>query len=277
MQEFFESYGLVYDPNFLPSFIKPLLRLFFLLVFGLIGLKITDSTLKRLISIVPGDPVGARRVERRAETLRQIVRSVGSAVLGVLTVLYLATDVAGYDPAPLLAGAGIVGLAIGFGAQSLVKDVIAGFFVLLEDQYGVGDTVRVANLEGVVEEMTLRVTVLRSGDGEVHVIPNGNIVTVTVLSRDWRRAVVDVSLARKEELGRVFATLTRVGEALVHDMPGAILDKPTVVGVEKLTGMGTKVRVAVRTVPSKHGEVEHEWRRRIKEAFDKEGIQLVAE
>jgi small-conductance mechanosensitive channel len=277
MQEFLESFGLVYDPNYLPSFIKPLLRIFFLLVFGLIGLKIADSTLKRLISIVPGDPAGTRRVERRAETLRQIVRSVGSAVLGVLTVLYIATDLANYNPAPLLAGAGIVGLAIGFGAQSLVKDVIAGFFVLLEDQYGVGDTVRIANHEGVVEEMTLRVTVLRSGDGEVHVIPNGNIQTVTVLSRDWRRAVVDVSVARREELGRVFATLTRVGETLAQEMPGFILDKPTVIGVEKLTGLGTKLRVAVRTLPTKHGEIEHEWRRRIKEAFDKEGIQLVAE
>jgi moderate conductance mechanosensitive channel len=273
MQQFVESFGLVYSPKFL----DPLLRVFSLLIIGLLTLRLIDSGLRRLVAIVPGaEFAGNLRMERRAETLRHVVRSVGRTILGIFVVLYLAKDF-GFDLAPLLAGAGIVGLAIGFGAQSLVKDMISGFFVLLEDQYAVGDTVRVGTNEGVVEAMSLRVTVLRSGDGEIHVIPNGNIQTISVLSRDWRRAVVDISVARREELGRVFAILTHVGDALANDMAENLLDKPAVVGVEKLTGTGTKVRVTAKAVPTKQAEIEHEWRRRIKEAFDKEGIQLVAE
>lgn len=274
MQQFLESYGLVYSP----AFLKALLRILSLLLIGLLTLRLVDSALRRVMHIIPGeDPRGNRSLHRRAETLRHIVRSVGRAVLGVVVLSYLAIELGFARLETLLTGAGIVGLAVGFGAQSLVKDVIAGFFVLLEDQYGVGDVVKIAGHEGTVEEMTLRVTVLRSGDGEIHVIPNGNIQTVSVLSRDWRRAIVDVSVARKEELGRVFAILTRVGERLAVDMASYILDKPVVAGVEKLTGAGTKIRVSVKALPSKHGEVEHEWRRRIKEAFDQEGIQLVAE
>jgi moderate conductance mechanosensitive channel len=273
MQQLVESFGLVYSPDYL----KPLFRIVSLYVVGLITLKLVDSGLRRLVSIVPGnDATGSRRLERRAETIRHIVRSFGRAVLGSVLVIYIAAEL-GFPLGALITTAGIAGLAIGFGAQSLVKDVIAGFFVLLEDQYGVGDTVRIAGLEGIVEEMTLRVTVLRSGSGEVHVVPNGTIQTVSVLSRDWRRAVVDMSVAHKEELGRVFAILSKVGEQLAKDMPDDILDKPVVTGVDKLVGTGTKVRVGVKVKPSRQVAVEYEWRRRIKEAFEREGVQLVAE
>jgi small-conductance mechanosensitive channel len=197
MQELVESVGLVYDPKKL----DPLLRIFSLLVIGLVTLRLIDTGLKRLVSIVPGgDSGGTRRVERRAETLRHVVRSVGRTVLGAVIVIYIANEL-GFPLSPLLTTGAIAGLAIGFGGQSLVKDVIAGFFVLLEDQYGVGDTVRIAGLEGVVEEMTLRVTVLRAAGGEVHVVPNGTVQTVSVLSRDWRRAIVDMSVAHKADLG----------------------------------------------------------------------------
>jgi small-conductance mechanosensitive channel len=273
MQQILDSLGVDYSVKFL----KALLRISSLLVIGLVTIKLVDSALRRLVRIVPdGSLAIQRRVERRAETIRHVIRSVGRAILGSFFVLYLASEV-GLDLGPLLTFTAIAGVAIGFGAQSLVKDVIAGFFVVLEDQYGVGDTVKIAGLEGIVEEMTLRATTLRSGEGEVHVIPNGNIVTVSLLSRDWRRATVDISVARKEDLGRTFAALSSVGESLAQERSDVILDKPAIVGVEKLTGVGTKVRVTAKTLPLKQGEVEHEWRRRIKEAFDKEGIQLVAE
>jgi small conductance mechanosensitive channel len=273
MQQLVESFGLVYSPDLL----KPLFRIVSLYIVGLITLKLVDSALKRVVSIVPGhEAPGNQRLERRAETLRHIVRSVGRTVLGLVLAMYVASEL-GFPLGGLLTTAGIVGLAIGFGAQSLVKDVIAGFFVLLEDQYGVGDTVRIAGLEGLVEEMTLRVTVLRSASGEIHVVPNGTIQTVSVLSRDWRRATVDMSVAHKEEVGRVFAILSRVGERLGKDLAADILDEPTVIGVEKLVGVGTKIRVGVKARPSKQAAVEYEWRRRIKEAFDQEGIQLAAE
>ncbi len=272
MRELVESLGLVYNPKYL----EPLLRIFSLLVIGLVTLRLIDSALRRLISIVPSAELASNtRVERRADTLRHIVRSVGRATLGLVTVLSIGSEL-GYSSG-ILTTAGIASLAIGFGAQSLVKDVLAGFFVLLEDQYGVGDSVRIAGLEGLVEEMTLRVTVLRSAAGEIHVIPNGNIQTVSVLSRDWRRAVVDVSVAHKEELGKVFAVLTKVGDRLAEDLQADLMDKPAVMGVEKLVGIGTKVRVAVKAKPTRQGSVEYEWRRRIKEAFEKEGIELAAE
>ena len=142
------------------------------------------------------------------------------------------------------------------------------------DQYGVGDIVRIDNREGTVEEMTLRVTVLRSGDGELHVIPNGNIQMVTVLSRDWRRATVDVSVSRKADLGRVFEVLNQVGEQIAKDRPQMVMDKPAIAGIERMTGSGILIRSSVKTLPLKHGDIAHDWRRRIKEAFDKEGIEM---
>ena len=263
--------------NFSLSIVKALLRILTLLVAGLVTLKLIDSGLKRIMHIVPSHlDEGSRRLERRAETLRQIVRSVGKGILGVLVFLVTTSEV-GYPMGPLLAGAGIVGLAIGFGAQSLVKDVIAGFFVLLEDQYGVGDVVRVGTLEGTVEGMSLRVTALRGGDGEVHVFPNGAIQSVTVLSKGWRRVVVDVPVSSREELGRVFGVLTKVGERLAAEMPGHVLDVPAIIGVERLTGAVVWIRVAAKTPPPRYGELAHAWRRRIKEAFDREGIALADE
>jgi len=174
----------------------------------------------------------------------------------------------------LLAGAGIASLAIAFGAQSLVKDVISGFFVLIGDQYGVGESVRIGTLEGVVEEMTLRVTVLRNADGEIHVIPNGSVQTVTVLSRDWRRALVDVEVSPKEELGRVFGVLAGINDTLSKNLSDGIIDRPQIIGIEKLTGNGITIRLAAKTYPEKQGEVALQWRLKIKETFDREGIRL---
>jgi small conductance mechanosensitive channel len=208
-------------------------------------------------------------------TLRQIVRSLGKVVIVALIVVVVSVEFDFYEYlGALVAGAGILGLAIGFGAQSLVKDVISGFFVLLEDQYGVGENVRIGALEGVVEGMTLRLTVLRNADGEVHVIPNGSIQTVTVLSRDWRRALIEVEVAANEELGRTFGVLARVNDLLAKDMSGSVVDKPAILGIERMSGTGVTIRLAARTVPGKEGDVGHEWRRRIKETFDREGIRL---
>lgn len=269
MREFVDSF-LVFSEK-----LMPLLHVVLVFILGIWVLRLIDSALKRIARIVPGDDAQSARVNHRTETLRHFVGSLGKVVLGVLIVLVLLNEMNLVETfAPLLAGAGIAGLAIGFGAQSLVKDVIAGFFVLLEDQYGVGESVRIGNQEGTVEEMTLRVTVLRSVDGEVHVIPNGSVQSVTVLSRDWRRALIDVEVSSKEDLGRVFGVLAGINDALTSGFAGAILDKPGIIGIERMTGTGVTIRLAARTHPGKHGDVTHEWRRRIKETFDREGISL---
>jgi small conductance mechanosensitive channel len=245
------------------------------LVVGILALKLVDSALKRIARIVPSDEAHRTRVAHRTETLRHFVRSVGKAILAVVLV-FLTAKVTGREELlqSVLGISAIAGLAIGFGAQSLVKDVIAGFFVLLEGQYGVGETIRVGTQEGVVEEMTLRVTVLRSGEGEIHVIPNGAIQTVTVLDRDWRRAVVDVEVSSREDLARVLTVLTQIGDGVARDMADRIVDKPAIVGIQRITGAAIAIRLAVKTLPSEQVRVTHEWRRRIKETFDKEGIRL---
>jgi small conductance mechanosensitive channel len=270
MQEFLQSrFGVIFS-----RFLFLVFDALAILIIGIIVLRLVDSALKRVKSIVPpSDLAGARRVEQRAETLRQIVRSVGKVFLGAVLMLIVANDV-GIQTGPLLASAGIVGLAIGFGAQSLVKDVIAGFFIILEDQYGVGDVVRIGTQDGTVEEMTLRVTVLRNFEGQVHIIPNGNIQNVTVLTKDWSRAVIDLPVSHKEDLGRVNNILTRINEKLASDMPDKVFDKPQILGIERLTEEGVTLRLAVKTPPGKQGDVLHEWRKRIKEAFQREGIEM---
>ncbi|MBI4474211.1 MAG: mechanosensitive ion channel family protein [Acidobacteria bacterium] len=191
-----------------------------------------------------------------------------------MIVVLTASSELGFNIAPILASAGIVGLAVGFGAQSLVKDVISGFFILLEDQYGVGDVIKTGDLSGVVERMTLRATVLRNLEGQVHVIPNGNIHTVTVMTKEWARAVLDVTVPHKEELSRVFDVLQKVGSRLAQEWPDRVLDQPTILGVEKLDESGVTVRSIVKTPPFKQADVMREWRRRVKDEFDSAGVEL---
>ena len=245
------------------------------LAVGILSLKLIDSIMRRLARIVPADDAHRTRIIHRTETLRHVVRSLGRTVLAVVMIVLLAYELGQRELITSVLGAtAILGLAVGFGAQSLLKDFIAGFFVLLEGQYGIGETIRVGNLEGVVEEMTLRITVLRSAEGEVHVIPNGAIQTVTVLSRDWRRAVVDVEVSSREDLARVLTVLNRISDGLSRDMIGRITEKPSVVGIQRITGASVTIRLAAKTLPTDQAAVTHEWRRRIKETFDKEGIRL---
>ena len=157
-----------------------------------------------------------------------------------------------------------------------MKDVISGFFILLEDQYGVGDSVRIGDLEGVVEHMTLRITILRNFEGHVHVIPNGIVTSLTVTTRDWARAVVDITVPHTVEIGNLFRVLETTGDTSVsseHEGSGD-LEKPQILGIEKLSDEGATVRLAVKTTPSKKADVSREWRRMILEALDREGIEL---
>ncbi len=254
--------------------VPPLVRIAWIVFVGFIILKLVDSTLKRLhLLIPPGDVINAARVEQRTITLRHIIRSVLKAVLLVVVTLTVSSDL-GFDIGPILASAGIVGLAVGFGAQSLVKDVISGFFILFEDQFGVGDVVRIGEFSGVVERMTLRVTVLRNIEGQVHVIPNGNIQSVTVMTKEWSRAVVDVNVSYHERLDEVLSVLERIGEQLYRDWPDRLMESPQVLGVEELGIDGVKIRLIVKTPPLKQWEVMREWRRRIKDEFDRRGLEM---
>ena len=165
-------------------------------------------------------------------------------------------------------------LAVGFGAQSLVKDVISGFFILSEDQFGVGDVVKIGDFSGVVERMTLRATILRNLEGQVHVVPNGNIQNVTVMTKDWARAVLDVTVSHKEDLSKVITALQKIGVQLAQDWPDRVTEQPTVLGIEKLDDSGVTIRCIVKTPPFKQADVLREWRRRLKDEFDRAGIDF---
>ena len=270
LQSLQESFGLV----FTPAGLIPLVRIVGILVGGLVTMRLIDSALKRLRLIVPPGEIAVHaRMQQRAETLRHIIRSVSKTVLFLILILTISSEL-GFSIAPVLASAGIVGLAIGFGAQSLVKDIIAGFFILFEDQYGVGDVVKAGEHSGVVERMTLRVTVLRNLEGQVHVIPNGTIQTVTVLTKDWARAVVDITISHRENLSRINEILSRVGARLAAEFPDRVLEKPQVLGIERIAEDGVTLRMVVKTPPLKQWDVARDWRRRIKEEFDHEGIEL---
>src|SRR5204863_6616750 len=182
----------------------------------------------------------------RTETLRHVIRSISKVIL-VLIVIYQVGVELGMRMDAVLASAGIVGLAVGFGAQSLVKDVISGFFILFEDQFSVGDVVGLGDFSGVVERMTLRATVLRNLEGQVHVVPNGNIPHVTVMTKEWARAVLDVLVPHKQELSKVFDVLQAIGIRLAEDWPDRVLEKPTILGVEKLDDSGVMIRSIVKT------------------------------
>src|SRR5436190_836487 len=266
-----DTVGFIYAPILIP-----LIRIAGILILGYFALKIVDSALRRLSLLIPSsDTISGHRVEQRAETLRHIVRSVVKGVVIVVVVVTIISEL-GFDIGPILASAGIAGLAIGFGAQSLVKDVISGFFILFEDQYSVGDVVKIGDLSGVVERMTLRATVLRNLEGQVHVIPNGNIHTVTVMTKEWARAVVDVTVAMKEDLSNVFQVLNRINARLAQDLQHQILEKPTLLGVEKLDDSGVTIRAIVKTPPLKQADVAREWKRRIKDEFDRAGIEIAS-
>jgi small conductance mechanosensitive channel len=191
--------------------------------------------------------------------------------------LLMVLDQLGVDLAPLIAGAGIAGLAIGFGAQSLVKDVISGLFIIIEDQYGVGDIVTINQAaSGRVEQLTLRITGLRDLDGTMHYIANGSISLIANKSKDWSRAVVDVGVGYREDPARVREVLERVAnEAKSDDELGTKLySAPEILGMETLGEYEVVWRMIAETKPARQFEVARELRERIKVRFDEEQIEI---
>jgi moderate conductance mechanosensitive channel len=259
-------------------YIVPLVHIIVIIVFAYLILRLVDSGLRRLRSVIHAeDLLGVPRASQRTETLSHIIRSIAKWILIVFVLFEIGAELGFIDRNGLdkiWASAGIATLALAFGAQSLVKDVISGFFILFEDQFGVGDVVKIGDFSGVVEKMTLRATVLRNLEGQVHVVPNGNIQHVTVMTKEWARAVLDVTLRIDEDLEKIFAALQRVATRLAADFPDRVLETPTTLGVEKLDDTGMTIRSIVKTPPYKQADVLREWRRRVKEEFDRAGIQF---
>jgi small-conductance mechanosensitive channel len=227
------------------------------------------------VAFVDTGPMPQARRTQRAETIGAVLRSVVTIVIwsiAVLTVL----EILGINLAPLIAGAGIAGVALGFGAQSLVRDFLSGMFMLMEDQYGVGDVIDAGVATGTVEGVSLRTTRLRDIDGVVWHIPNGTILRIGNKSQQWSRAVVDVPVTYEADTGVATDVIHEVAEGIWHDpdFASVILAEPSVLGVESLAPGRVVIRVVVRTQPQQQWRVERELRVRIKAALDAAGIAL---
>lgn len=210
--------------------------------------------------------------DRRMNTLSEILKKVVKYVL-VFIGIVVSLDLFNINTTSIIATAGIGGLAIGFGAQSLVKDVITGFFILLEDQYAVGDYVKIGGLEGIVEELGVRVTKLRDFTGELHIIPNSNIQIVTNRTRGAMRALVKISIAYEEDIERAIKVLEKVSEDLSKSNEN-IIEGPTVLGVTDFGGSDVVLTVVAKTKPMEQWAVERAMRKAIKEAFNREDIEI---
>jgi small-conductance mechanosensitive channel len=221
------------------------------------------------------DSLQAVEAKKRAHTLGSILRHALLIVIFFIALLMILGEL-GIQLGPLLATAGIGALAIGFGAQSLVKDVISGFFIMLENQYRIGDAIEAAGVSGLVESVSLRRTVLRDLEGKVHTIPNGEIKIVSNLSKEWARSVLDIGISYREDVDQVIHLLEEIGKELAAEelWKSAILEPLQIFGVERFGESQLVIRVAVKTVPLKQWEVGRELRRRIKIRFDEKGIQI---
>jgi small-conductance mechanosensitive channel len=252
------------------------IRIVLILLVAWIITRIAAAATRRIERVFDDDdPTTMNEREKKAATVGKVARNTirvivwGAAALMVLREL-------GVDIAPILAGVGIAGLAIGFGAQSLVKDFLAGIFILTENQFNVGDVIKAADVSGLVEKITLRATVLRDLEGRVHIVPNGAMGVVTNMTREWSRCVIDVSVSYREDIDRVADVLREIGTELKADPEFAphILEPLQILGVESLGESGVTIRVMMKTKPPQQWTVGREFRRRIKRAFDTKGIEI---
>ena len=253
------------------------LRLLGIFVIALVLNRFLRVMTNVLIKRAEGSSRAEQVREQQTRTLAGVVYSAASKVVWAIAIL-TALDKVGISPTPALTLAGLASVAVGFGAQNLVRDVIGGFYIVLEDQYVVGDTVQIADTTGRVEHVTLRRTVVRDARGGLVTIANGEIRTVANLSRDWSQSFVDIGLAPEISLERPLAALESAAAELRGDAAWsqALVDGPRLLGVQSYDRTATVLRLQVRTAPMRQDEVSRELRRRIQIEFQKQGIPLAS-
>jgi moderate conductance mechanosensitive channel len=248
----------------------------------IVGVFIIAFILTRLLKAVTRRITRLSSSEALPSTLRaQQLRTLSSVTysVGLFIVFFVAAlqvlPLLGINMGPLLASAGIAGVAVGFGAQTLVHDFINGFFILAENQYDIGDVIRIAGVQGTVETMTLRRTVLRDADGTVHNVPSSQITVVSNLTRDWTQLALHISVAYHSDSDLVIRLLKEMGEGIATDpaFSEKIVAKPDMPGIEKVSGEEVDYLMLVKTRPGQQDAVRRELRRRIKACFEKNGIQ----
>lgn len=241
-----------------------------IIIIARLALGFGQTLITRMLSSVPEKP-GFLPVGK-AKTLQILALSVWRYVIYAIAILLMLSNL-GLNIAPFLAGAGILGLAVGFGAQNLVRDIITGFFIILEDQFSVGEYIGVGEFNGIVEELGLRITKIRDFGGELHIIPNGKIDAVTNFNRGAMRAQVDVGIAYEEDLDHALQVLDDLAAVYATEDPD-VIEGPTVLGVISLDDSSVGIRLLARTTPMTQWKVERNLRRAIKNKFDEVGIEI---
>ncbi|HEX9831173.1 MAG TPA: mechanosensitive ion channel family protein, partial [Thermodesulfobacteriota bacterium] len=261
-------FGQEYVDNLTSWLLTSGIRITVIFIGAFVILKLVSILIGRLEKLVlkeDGDFVSAIETEKRVKTIGNLLRTVASIAVLLIALMMILREV-GMDIAPIIAGAGIVGLAIGFGAQNLVRDVIGGFFMIMENQIRVGDVGVINGTGGLVEKIGLRTIILRDLEGTVHVFPNGTINSLSNKSKSWSRYVIDVGVAYKENVDSVMQVLKEIGEELSKDQTFGplILEPLQVLGVDNFGSSEVIIKCIIKTLPLKQWDVGRELRRRIK-------------
>ena len=259
------------DPN--TSLIKPVIVIVgtvFLMRFASALIKTVFHLFERG-AVNRHAPVSRRRLQTLSATFRGVAQTV-ILFIGLMTFL----GELGINITPILASAGVLGIAIGLGAQSLIKDFFAGLLILLEEQFNVGDTVKIGETSGTVEQMTLRATRVRGLDGSLTTIPNGSVGAVVNFSKGWSRVVLDIEIDYYQDVDRAMRVVLETAKQVKEENPANIIEEPAMLGVDKLGVASVTLRLLAKTATGKQAEVGRELRRRVKLAFDQEGIKTPA-
>lgn len=253
-------------------------KLLALLLIAFILIRLLGVATRKTVDISKRKALHPTIRAQQIATVVGVIRSVGIFVILLVTLMQVLL-VFGINVGPLLASAGIAGLAIGFGAQTLVKDVINGFFILAENQFEVGDTIRTAGVQGTVEEITMRRTVLRDSDGTVHIVPNSNMQIVSNTTRDWTQVTLHVAVDYSEDSDRVQQVLQEVAQEFYNspEFHDQIVAEPEVPGIERIAGPEVDYLMLVKVHPGQQFTVSRELRRRIKACFEKNKIKAGAQ
>jgi small conductance mechanosensitive channel len=263
LQEFILNLALLWGARILSALL--------ILVLARLALRFGNALIVRVFSSSPEHKTLIP--ENKAKTLSALLQSIWRYVVYGLTAVLLLERLEIMNIGPILAGAGILGLAVGFGAQNLVRDIISGFFIILEDQFSVGDYITVASFTGIVEELGLRITKIRDFSGELHIIPNGQIEAVTNRTRGNMRAMIDVGISYDEDVDQVLTVLEELMREYA-EIDTDVVEGPTVLGVTDLADSSVEIRIIAQTVPMTQWKVERDMRRMIKKKFDELGIEI---
>ena len=272
LKKFFSTIGWT---DVLSVCLRITLILFIAWIITLVAKRVLVQVEKRILAKTKQEGETPSEAEKRIQTITRLLRQATKLSIWIIASLILLREI-GVDIGPILAGAGIVGLAVGFGAQNLVRDIISGSFMILENQVRVNDVAIINGTGGLVERINFRTIVLRDLSGTVHVFPNGSIDTLSNLTKGWSAYVFDIGVAYKEDTDRVIEVLSKVGKEMFADQTfaGKMLEEPEIFGVDKFADSAVIIKGRIRTMPIQQWGVGREFLRRVKLAFDRENIEI---